>query len=84
MRKLIHNGISGFFKVFIPITYLVFIMAGVLAALVSALIEYQVFSELYIKVTNTSGFFKLIPLFLVIAFEVTKVFLIFFLYWKDS
>jgi uncharacterized protein YxeA len=52
-------------------------MAGVLAALVSALIEYQVFSELYIKVTNTSGFFKLIPLFLVIAFEVTKVFLIF-------
>ena len=77
MRKLIHNGISEFFKVFIPLTYLVFIMAGVLAALVSALIEYQVFSELYIKVTNTSGFFTLIPLFLVVAFEVTKVFLIF-------
>jgi hypothetical protein len=39
MRKLIHNGISGFFKVFIPLTYLVFIMAGVLAALVSAFLE---------------------------------------------
>jgi hypothetical protein len=77
MRKLIHVVISGFFKVFVPFIYVIFIFAGIISALVSAFIEYEVLGELYQKNLNTEKLYLSIPFLIVIAFESTKVFLIF-------
>ena len=54
-----------------------FLFAGVVCGLISGLIEYEVFSELYKKVTGTSLPFFSIPLLIVFSLEVTKIFLVF-------
>jgi len=77
MGSTINSKISAFFGIFIPITYIFFILAGFISALVSAFIEYQVFAELYQKSIITRGVFLSIPFLVVFAFETTKVFLIF-------
>jgi hypothetical protein len=77
MNRTIQIIISYFFKGFIPLIYLIFILAGVISALVSALIEYEVFAELYQKNINKEYFYLSIPFLIVFAFETTKVFLIF-------
>ncbi|NOQ25506.1 MAG: hypothetical protein GQ564_09125 [Bacteroidales bacterium] len=78
MNKIIHIIITGFFKLFVPFIYLSFIIAGIFSALVSAIIEYDVFSELFIKSDfNNSSILLSVPLLVVVSFEVTKIFLIF-------
>ncbi len=78
LRNFIDVLIGGFFNIFIPITYLAFICAGVFSALVSGLIEYQVFAELFPKdMQDTKYLIFSIPFLIVISFETTKVFLIF-------
>ncbi|NER12899.1 hypothetical protein GWK08_05575 [Leptobacterium flavescens] len=78
MNRIINNVISGFFKGFVPVTYLTFIIAGLISALVSGLIEYQVFLELFPKNNGGSKWLILsIPLLIVSSFEITKIFLIF-------
>ena len=59
-----------------------FLFAGVVCGLISGLIEYEVFAELYKKVTGTSlRFFSIplliVPLLIVFSLEVTKIFLVF-------
>ncbi len=54
-----------------------FLFAGVVCGLISGLIEYEVFAELYKKVTGTSLRFFSIPLLIVFSLEVTKIFLVF-------
>ena len=54
-----------------------FLFAGVVCGLISGLIEYEVFAELYKKVTGTSLHFFSIPLLIVFSLEVTKIFLVF-------
>ncbi|CAL2095768.1 conserved membrane protein of unknown function [Tenacibaculum sp. 190524A02b] len=76
MGKIIHNAIATFFKLFVPIVYITFILAGLACALVSALIEYQVFSELF-KLSNSGTLLLSVSFLLVFAFESTKIFLIF-------
>ena len=50
---------------------------GVVCGLISGLIEYEVFAELYKKVTATNLPFFSIPLLIVFSLEVTKIFLVF-------
>lgn len=77
IRKLLDIIITSFFKIFIPIIYVAFILAGIISALVSAFFEYEVFAELYQKNINNEKLYLSIPFLIVVAFEVTKVFLIF-------
>ena len=62
---------------FICLVYLLFLFAGVICGLISGLIEYEVFAELYKKVTGTNLPFFSIPLLIVFSLEVTKIFLVF-------
>ena len=62
---------------FICLVYIMFLFAGVVCGLISGLIEYEVFAELYKKVTVTSLRFFSIPLLIVFSLEVTKIFLVF-------
>ena len=62
---------------FICLVYILFLFAGVVCGVISALIEYEVFAELYKKVTATSLPFFSIPLLIVFSLEVTKIFLVF-------
>ncbi len=78
LRGIIDLLISAFFKIFVPITYVAFILAGLFSALVSGLIEYKVFAELFPKdMQNDTMLLFSIPFLIVVSFEVTKVFLIF-------
>ena len=78
MNKRIHKFISSFFKGFVPIIYMIFILAGIISALVSGLIEYEVFSELYKKsIGDSSWLIFSVPFLVVISFEIVKIFLIF-------
>ena len=54
-----------------------FLFAGVVCGLISGLIEYEVFAELYKKVTATNLPFFSLPLLIVFSLEVTKIFLVF-------
>lgn len=76
MGKIIHDAIANFFKIFVPIVYVTFILAGLSCALVSAIVEYEVFSELF-KVSNSNNLFLSVSFLIVFAFESTKIFLIF-------
>ena len=62
---------------FVCLVYILFLFAGVVCGLISGLIEYEVFRELYKKVTATSGPFFSIPLLIVFSLEITKIFLVF-------
>ena len=62
---------------FICLVYILFLFAGVVCGLISGLIEYEVFGELYQKVTGTGLPFFSIPLLIVFALEITKIFLVF-------
>ena len=62
---------------FICLVYILFLFAGVVCGLISGLIEYEVFAELYKKVTGTGLPFFSIPLLIVFALEITKIFLVF-------
>ena len=77
MQRIIQIIISAFFKILVPLSYITFILAGIMSALVSALIEYEIFDELYQKNVAETDFLFSVPLLIVIAFESTKVFLIF-------
>ena len=55
-----------------------FLFAGAVCALISGLIEYEVFAELYKKVSGTKLPFFSIPLLIVFSLETAKVFLVFF------
>ncbi len=76
MGKIIHNAISAFFSLFVPVVYITFILAGLSCALVSAIIEYEVFSELF-KISTSETIILSVPFLVVFAFETTKIFLIF-------
>lgn len=56
---------------------LLFLSAGVICAIISGLIEYQVFNGLFPKSIGFQSFF-LIPFLIVFAFETTKLFLVFY------
>lgn len=71
MRIIIGKIIVLVLKIFIPIFYIGFLAAGIGCALVSALIEFDVFKGLFPK--NM----LLIPALIVFAFETSKVFLVF-------
>lgn len=78
MNDTIHNFIRGTFRLFVPLIYLTFILAGILCALVSGLIEYEVFAELYQKNFGESKWIIFsVPFLVVFSFEIVKVFLIF-------
>ena len=62
---------------FICLVYILFLFAGVVCGLISGLIEYEVLGELYKKVTGTGLPFFSIPLLIVFALEITKIFLVF-------
>ena len=62
---------------FICLVYILFLFAGVVCGLISGLIEYEVFAELYKKFTGTSLPFFSIPLLIVFSLEITKIFLVF-------
>ena len=62
---------------FICLVYILFLFAGVVCGLISGLIEYEVFAELYKKVTGTQLPFFSIPLLIVFSLETTKIFLVF-------
>ena len=62
---------------FICLVYILFLFAGVVCGLISGLIEYEVFRELYKKATTTSLPFFSIPLLIVFSLEITKIFLVF-------
>ena len=62
---------------FICLVYIMFLFAGVVCGLISGLIEYEVFAELYKKVTGTNLSFFSLPLLIVFSLEVTKIFLVF-------
>ena len=74
--RIIKQIIFVFFKIFIPILYVLFLIAGLICAVVSGLIEFKVFSGLYPQDISTTLYFS-IPFLIVFAFEVSKVFLIF-------
>ena len=69
--------ISFFMNQFICLVYIMFLFAGVVCGLISGFIEYEVFAELYKKVTGTHLPFFSIPLLIVFSLEVTKIFLVF-------
>lgn len=78
MRRVLDIIITAFFKILVPIVYVAFIFAGIGSALVSGLIEYEVFAELFPKnIKESSNFYLSIPFLIVVAFEITKIFLIF-------
>lgn len=76
MGKIIHDAVASFFKIFVPVVYVTFILAGLSCAFVSAIIEYEVFSELF-KLSNANTIFFSVSFLIVFAFESTKIFLIF-------
>lgn len=80
--KLIQSNPNSPFKVMIetliPFLSFLFIMASLASVIVSGLIEYQVISEFYQKHIDSSFFYVLIPIMIVMAFEISKLFLIFF------
>lgn len=66
-------------NILIPVFTVLFFLVGVLAAFISALIEYSVFEQLY-----SSAFLKLLPasvvaFAMILAFEYTKIYLHYFL-----
>ena len=62
---------------FICLVYILFLFAGVVCGLISGLIEYEVFAELYKKVTARNLPFFSIPLLIIFSLEITKIFLVF-------
>ena len=62
---------------FVCLVYILFLFAGVVCGLISGFIEYEVFAELYKKVTGTGLPFFSIPLLIIFALEITKIFLVF-------
>ena len=62
---------------FVCLVYILFLFAGVVCGLISGLIGYEVFAELYKKVTGTTLPFFSIPLLIVFSLEITKIFLVF-------
>lgn len=75
IKKALNFVFRLIFNILIPFGYIFFIFAGIIAALVSGVIEYRVFSDLFPKHSNLLMFS--IPLLVVIVFETMKVFLIF-------
>ena len=70
---------SSFMGTFTSFLYFTFLCAGVLCAFISALIEYQVFTEFLKKVSSMGLLFSLIPLLCAISLETSKIFLTFYL-----
>ena len=62
---------------FISLVYILFLFAGVVCGVISGLIEYEVFTELYQKVTTTHLPLFSIPLLIIFSLEITKIFLVF-------
>lgn len=63
-------------KRILKILYFAFILAGIASAVVSALIEFDVFAELFQK-SSLNRFNSLIPALIVFTFETSKVYLIY-------
>ena len=62
---------------FVCLVYILFLFAGVVCGLISGLIGYEVFAELYKKVTGATLPFFSLPLLIVFSLEITKIFLVF-------
>lgn len=77
LNRFTGSVISFFMNQFICLVYIMFLFAGVVCGLISGLIEYEVFAELYKKVTATNLPFFSIPLLIVFSLEITKIFLVF-------
>lgn len=72
------DAINRMVNSFIPFITFLFLSASGAALIVSAMIEYNVISEFYKKQISQNYFFWLIPLLIVLALEISKIFLIFF------
>ena len=77
LNRFTGSVISFFMNQFLCLVYIMFLLAGVVCGFISGLIEYEVFAELYKKVTGTTLPFFSIPLLIVFSLEITKIFLVF-------
>ena len=77
LNRFIGAVIRFFMNQFICLVYILFLFAGVVCGVISGFIEYEVFAELYKKITGTGLPFFSIPLLIVFSLEITKIFLVF-------
>lgn len=77
LNRFIGGVIRFFMNQFICLVYILFLFAGVVCGVISGFIEYEVFAELYKKITGTGLPFFSIPLLIVFSLEITKIFLVF-------
>lgn len=69
--------VSYIINAMLPMFYLFFVISGFTAALVSGIIEYVIFKNLFPPESNIV-LYVIIPILLVIVFETTKMFLVFY------
>jgi len=74
----IKQSIDRLIRIIVPLFYTLFILCGFLSALASGLVEYHVFKQFFYSDDNDNIFILLVPLLIVIVFEVTKIFLVFY------
>ena len=77
LNRFIGGVIRFFMNQFICLVYILFLFAGVVCGVISGFIEYEIFAELYKKITGTGFPFLSIPLLIVFSLEITKIFLVF-------
>ena len=77
LNRVIGSVIRFFMNQFVCLVYILFLFAGVICGLISGRIEYEVFAELYKKVTGATLPFFSLPLLIVFSLEITKIFLVF-------
>ena len=77
LNRFIGGVIRFFMNQFICLVYILFLFAGVVCGVISGFIEFEVFAELYKKITGTGLPFFPIPLLIVFSLEITKIFLVF-------